>query len=128
MATGLVLSARVVFRRFISGLIRKRSHRIRLVGLMIAACTVATTAMVSVPTVASAQTAAPSVTVTSPLAGSCATTSTRNLQASFSGTGTVVHVVLLERRMGETGKRGDRAMELDWCHGHGTYSMVAKQP
>ena len=37
-------------QRFFSGLVRERSHRIRLVGLMIAACTVATTTVISVPT------------------------------------------------------------------------------
>lgn len=48
MAAGIVSSILVVLRRFIAGLARHRSQRIRLVGLMIASCIVPTAAMVSV--------------------------------------------------------------------------------
>lgn len=92
MAAGMDSSVLVVLRLFFTGLARERSRRVRLVALIIAACVTPTAAIVSVPTVVSAQSTTPTVTVTSPLAGSCATTSTRNLQASFVGTGTVAYM------------------------------------
>ena len=127
IAAGMVSSVLVVLRLFFTGLARERSRRVRLVALIIAACVTPTAAMVSVPTVVSAQSTTPTVTVTSPLAGSCATTSTRNLQASFVGTGTVAYMSYFLNGAWEKQVNGPTG-PWNWTgnYANGTYSMVAK--
>ena len=128
MTAGMVSSVLVVLRRFISTPPRERSRRVRLVALMIAASVTPTAAMVGVPTFVSAQTTTPTVTVTSPLAGSCATTSTRNLQASFGGTGTVAYMSYFLNGAWEKQVNGPTG-PWNWTgnYANGTYSMVAVQ-
>jgi hypothetical protein len=133
MTAGLVSTAHLLLRfaqRIIRALTDGRKRRTRAIGLGLVTCIVPTAAMISVPTTASVQTTITTVAtvkVTSPTDGSCAVTSARNLQASFTGTGTVSYMSYFLNGAWEKQIDGPTA-PWNWTgnYANGTYTTVAK--
>jgi hypothetical protein len=132
MAAGMVSTAHLtirIIRRLLTAMFADRDRRIRTVGLALVTCILPATAIISVPTVASAQTTSttPTVKIVSPLAGSCATGSTRNLQASFTGTGTVSYMSYFLNGAWEKQVNGALSpWNYTGNYANGTYTLVAK--
>jgi hypothetical protein len=132
MAAGMVSTAHLtirIIRRLLTAMFADRDRRIRTVGLALVTCILPATAIISVPTVASAQTTSttPTVKIVSPLAGSCATGSTRNLQASFTGTGTVSYMSYFLNGAWEKQVNGAVGpWNYTGNYANGTYTLVAK--
>jgi hypothetical protein len=129
MSTRLVLLVRTlhIARTLLRVTLHGRQRRIRSIGVALTSCLLPTVAIISTPTIASAQTTANTVRVTSPIDGSCATTSTRNLQAAYTGTGTVSYMSYFLNGAWEKQINGTTA-PWNWTgnYANGTYTTVAK--